>query len=101
MSERALEMWRKSQCCGGAPEQVVQVDIYGDGRVIGLVGLTTIFEQLHVLGRASDASVQDELVRMVAAKNYVPVKDEPIYGAALVREYAKFCAQKKKQEQKV
>jgi len=97
MSERGLEMWRKSQCCGGAPEQVVQVDIYGDGRVIGLVGLTTIFEQLHVL--AARPMHPCKLVKMVAAKNYVPVKDEPIYGAALVREYANFCAKKKKQEQ--
>ena len=89
-----LEMWRKSQCCGGTPEPIVQMDIYGDGRMIGLVGLMTIFEQLCALGRAPDASVQDELVKMVAAKNYVPPKDEPIYGAALVREYAKFCSQK-------
>ena len=94
MSGRGPDMWYKSQCCGGAPEQVAKVDIYGDGRMIGLVGLMTIFEQLCALGRAPDASVQDELVKMVAAKNYVPPKDEPIYGAALVREYAKFCSQK-------
>lgn len=101
MSERGLEMWRQSQCCGGSPEQVVQVDIYGDGRVIGLVALNQIFEQLDTLGRAPDASVQDELLKMVAAKNYVPPKAENDYSVALVREYAKFCAKKKKQEQKV
>ncbi len=100
MSGHGPDMWRQSQCCGGAREETVQVDIYGDARMIGLVSLTTIFEHLHALGRAPDASVQDELVKMVAAKNYVPSKDEGIYGAALLREYAKFCAQKKKQEQR-
>jgi len=78
----------------------VQLDLFGDGRLVGLVGLTQIFEQLYALGRAPDASVQDELVKMVAAKNYVPPKAEEVYRAALVRAYAKFCAKKKKQEQK-
>ena len=100
MSERGLDMWRKSQCCGGTPEQVVQVDLFGDGRMVGLVALNQIFEQLYAMGRAPDASVQDELVKMVAAKNYVPPKAEDVYGTGLVREYAKFCARKKKQEQK-
>ena len=32
--------------------------------------------------------------KVVVAKNGAPVKDEPIYGAAVLREYATFCAKK-------
>ena len=101
MSGRGPDMWRQSQCCGGQREEIVQVDICCDGRVIGLVGLTTIFEQLFILGRAPDESAKDELLKMVAAKNYVPPKAEPEYASGLLREYAKFCARKDTQKQKV
>jgi hypothetical protein len=98
MSGAGLGLWRISQCCGGSREEIVQVDIYRDGRGIGLVGLRTIFEQLLALGRAPDASVQDELLNMVAAKNYVPPRAEPEYAVGLLRGYAKFYAKKSKQE---
>ncbi len=88
-------MWRKSQCCGEARGDIVQVDLFGDGSTVGLMGLTEIFEQLYVMGRAPDASVQDEIVKMVATRNYVPRAAEALYGVALVREYAAFCVQKK------
>lgn len=52
MTERGLDMWHKSQCCGGQSEEIIHVDVYGDGQMIGLQGLTTIFEQLFALGRA-------------------------------------------------
>ena len=98
MTGRGLEMWRKSQCCDGPRGDIVQVDIFGDGSTIGLMGLTEIFEQLYLLRSAPNASVQDELVKMVAARNYVPRSAEAVYGAALVREYAIFCTQKKQSE---
>ncbi len=90
-------MWRKSQCCGESGGDIVQVDLFGNGSTVGLMGLTEIFEQLYLFGRAPNASVQDELVKMVAARNYVPRSAEALYGAALVRDAkrAKFCAQKK------
>lgn len=98
MTGRGLEMWRKSQCCDGPRGDIVQVDIFGDGSTVGLMGLTEILEQLYLMERALDASVQDELVKMVAARNYVPRSAEALYGAALVREYAIFCTQKKQSE---
>ena len=88
----SLEMWRKSQCCGGAGDEIVQL-LLGD-ETIGLVGLNQIFEQLYALGRAPEDSVKDELVKMVAAKNYVPPKAEAEYGTGLLREYKKFCSKK-------
>ena len=98
MTGRGLEMWRKSQCCDGPRGDIVQVDVFGDGSTVGLMGLTEILEQLYLMERALDASVQDELVKMVAARNYVPRNAEAVYGAALVREYAIFCTKKKQSE---
>lgn len=98
MAGRGPEMWRQAQCCGGEREEIVQVDLFGDGRVIGLIALNQIFEQLYALGRAPDVSVKDELVKMVAAKNYIPPKAEADYAAGLLREYVKFCARKDKQK---
>jgi hypothetical protein len=91
-------MWRQSQCCGGQREEIVQVDLFGDGRIVGLVALNQIFEQLYALGRPPDTSAQDELLKMVAAKNYIPTKAEDEYRVALLREYARFCAKKGKQK---
>lgn len=88
------EIWPRSSCCGGAPEEVVQVDIFGDGRTIGLVGLKTIFEQLYAMGRTPDALDAAEVVKMVAAQNYVPAAAQSTYGAALHREYAEFYSKK-------
>jgi len=34
--------------------------------------------------------------KVVVAKNGAPVKDEPIYGATLLREYATFCTKQGK-----
>ena len=93
MSGPGPDMWRKSQCCGGEGEEIVQIDICGE--TIGLIALDQIFEQLRALGRPPDASVQDELLKMVATKNYVPAKAEDEYRVALVREYARFCSKKK------
>ncbi len=98
MSGPGPDMWRKSGCCSGPRDEVVQVDLFGDGRIVGLIALNQIFEQLFALGRAPDASAKDELVKMVAAKNYVPPKAEAEYAAGLLREYAKFCAKQSKQK---
>jgi hypothetical protein len=73
------------------------VDIRGDGRTVGLVGLEAAFEQLYALGFGPDDPIQDELLAMVKARNYVPRAAEEAYKAALLREYAAFCAKKSRE----
>lgn len=86
--------WRTAGCCQGGTD-ITQVDIRGDGRTVGLVGLQAAFEHLYALGFGpDDASVQDELLALVKARNYVPRAAEELYKAALLREYAAFCAKK-------
>ncbi len=89
-----LGMEKKSACCGGERQDIVQIGIGDD--TIGLIALNQIFEQLYTLGRPPDTSVEDELLKMVATKNYVPRKAEDEYRVALLREYARYCSTKSK-----
>lgn len=86
-------MWRMASCCGGSDE-VTQVDIRGDGMTIGITGLKAAFEQLHAMGLGPEDSIQGELLAMIQARNYVPRFAEEVYKAALLREYAAFCAER-------
>jgi hypothetical protein len=74
------------------------VDIQGDGMTIGITGLKAAFEQLHAMGLAPANSIQDELLAMVQARNYVPRSAEEVYKSALLREYAAFCAKKDQED---
>ncbi len=87
-----LEIRKKSGCSCGENEPIEQIGIGDDS--IGLVGLSRIFEQLRVLGRSPDESVENELLLMVGARNYIPQSAEDEYRFALRREYAKYCAKK-------
>lgn len=93
MPGRGPMMWRTAGCCGG-DSSVTQVDIYGNGLTVGIVGLQAAFEQLYALGLDPDDSVQNELLAMIKAQNYVPQSAEEAYKTALLREYAAFCAKK-------
>ncbi len=84
----------KSACCSKPSEEIVQIGIGDDS--IGLVALNQIFAQLYAMGRAPDGSVEDELLKMVAARNYIPPRSEDEYRAALAREYSKYYATKSK-----
>lgn len=94
MVGRGPEMWRTASCCGGSSDDVVQLDLRGDGNTVGIVGLTAIFEQLYRAGFEPDAEVQEALLNLVAARNYVPRSARPLYATALLREYAAFCERK-------
>lgn len=87
-------VWKTAGCCG-ANLDVVQLDVRGDGRTVGIVGLTTAFEQLYALGLDAEDQVGEELLALIKARNYVPRSAEEAYKAALLREYAAFCARRK------
>ena len=96
MPGRGPMMWRMASCCSGSDE-VTQVDIRGDGMTVGITGLKAAFEQLHAMGRGPTDSIQDVLLTMVEARNYVPRSAQEAYKAALLREYATFCANKRQE----
>lgn len=84
----------EEQGCSVVPASPVPIDLYVDGRTIGVIGLKAVFEQFYRSGRQPDAVCADELAKIVAAKNEVPADAASGLGAALLREYAKFHAEK-------
>ena len=94
MPGRGPLMWRTAGCCGGRDAEVTRVAIDDRGFTVGIVGLKQVFEQLSTMGRKPEAGVRDELLAMVKSRNYVPPSAEERYKAALLREYAAFCASK-------
>ena len=91
-------MWQTAGCCGGGDAEVTQVAIDDRGFTVGIIGLKQVFEQLYAMGRKLEAAVCDELLAMVKTRNYVPPSAEERYKAALLREYAAFCASKEIRE---
>ena len=83
---------RQAQCGCRQNDEIVQI-LLGD-EIIGLVALDQIFEQLYKLGRAPDELVKDELLKMVAARNYIPRQAETEYATGLLSEYRKYCERK-------
>ncbi len=80
-------------CCPQGDMHVTQIDLFGDGRTVGLIGLKTVFDQLMLLGRRPEEVTADELVAMLRAqRNYIPDRAKAAYAAALLREYAAYWA---------
>jgi hypothetical protein len=92
MSETGPMMGRMCTC--GGDKEITQIDVLGNGTTIGLAGVRPAFETLYAAGVAPDERAGDELLAMIKAGNYVPRPAEPLYKAALVREYAAFCRRK-------
>ncbi len=83
-------------CCPKGDDNVTQLRLR-DGLTVGIMGLTTAFEQLLAMGRSPDEATDEELLGMARArKNYIPSKAsiEAIYATALRREYAAFYARR-------
>jgi hypothetical protein len=92
MPGRGPMMWRTAGCCGGGDAEVTQVAMDDRGFTVGIIGLKQVFEQLYTMGRKPEDRVCDELLAMIKTRNYVPPSAEERYKAALLREYAAFCA---------
>lgn len=58
--------------------------------LIGLRGLTEIFEELAARSWESPAAAQEEVLRRAAGANYIPSGARDDYGRALWREFRRF-----------
>ena len=88
--------WLTGACCPKGDDNVTQLRLR-EGHTVGMIGLTTVFEQLLAVGRSPDEATDEELLGMVRArKNYIPSKAsiEATYTTALRREYAAFYARR-------
>ncbi|RLF30361.1 MAG: hypothetical protein DRN07_08725, partial [Thermoplasmata archaeon] len=61
----------------------------------GMLGLDEMFEELYEAGRAPDETLVPELLAGARKDNYIPAAAEEDYAAALLREYRKYCEQRK------
>lgn len=78
------------------PDKITQIYI-GRG-LVGLSGLAEIFQELAPSPLESTEALQDELLRRVAAQNYVPSEARPAYRQALWREFRRFRGEKVEEE---
>jgi uncharacterized metal-binding protein len=75
-------------CGSGIPVQTIDVG----GKQVILAGLPLIFHQMHEAGRQPEEGAAAELLETVKVYNPIPAGAEADYAAALLREYAGYCA---------
>jgi uncharacterized metal-binding protein len=74
-------------CGSGIPIQKVVID----GRMVTLVALPLIFEQLREAGKAPSDGTARQLLETVRVYNPVPAGEEETYAMTLLREYKAYC----------
>lgn len=70
------------------PDKITQ--IYVGQRLVGLAGLEEIFQDLARSPLEAPGALQEELLRRVAARNYLPPGSRPAYRQALWREFRRY-----------
>lgn len=80
-------------CGSGIPIQKVAID----GQPVMLVALSLIFQQFREAGKAPDNGIERELLETVKVYNSIPAEAEEAYAAALLCEYAAYCAKQEVQ----
>ncbi len=75
-------------CGSGIPIRKMLID----GRVVDVLAATPIFEQFRAAGKVPGEATGPELLDTVKLYNAVPAGEEASYAAALLREYAAYCA---------
>lgn len=88
----------KGACCPPSVEGVTYLKVGPQERMVGMMGLETVFQQLDVLGREPGTVTDSELVDMARKSNYIPAGAaiEAEYAVALREAYARFCDRRSK-----
>ena len=75
------------------PDEIKQISVAG--RLTGIVGLDDAIRQaVNALPEgADDSTIAKEILRLIAAKNYIPDKLLPAYRDAVLREFKKYLGQ--------
>jgi hypothetical protein len=77
---------REKPCCAAeALRRVRRIEV--GGVVVGLVMLDDILADTIALNLSGEIAIGDELIRQVKIYNYIPKEAEPLYRAAILREY--------------
>ena len=77
---------REKPCCAAeALRRVRRIEV--GGVVVGLVMLDDILADTIALNLSGEIAIGDELMKQVKIYNYIPKEAEPLYRAAILREY--------------
>ncbi|KUG20762.1 hypothetical protein ASZ90_009488 [hydrocarbon metagenome] len=77
---------REKPCCAAeALRRIRQIEV--GGIPVGLAMLDDILADVIDRGLSGETAIADELIRQVKIYNYLPKGAEPLYRAALLREY--------------
>lgn len=77
---------REKPCCAAeAMRRIRRIDV--GGVVVGLAMLDDILADVIDTGITGETAIGDELLKRVKIYNYIPKGAEPLYMAALLREY--------------
>ncbi|WP_214021587.1 hypothetical protein [Methanoculleus sp.] len=74
---------RENPCCAAEAMRRIEVG----NVVVGLAMLDGILADVMERGLSGVTAVGDELLKQVKIYNYIPKEAEPLYRAALLREY--------------
>lgn len=77
----------RPSCCVPDSAGSVKKLTLPDGFRIGIVGLDNILNEVNGLNLVDAEAVREELIKKVAAHNYIPSDKETDYSAALLQEY--------------
>ncbi len=78
-------------------DDVTQIRI--GGNLIGITGLKQVMEAMaSEYAGQSDEAIGSEMIRLLAAKNYIPRGAEDRYAVALVREFRRFLGEPVEEE---
>jgi uncharacterized metal-binding protein len=89
-AEEAEPVEATCSCGSGIPVTKLTID----GKAVELIALRPILEQFRAAGKPPDATTAAELLNTVKIYNEVPEGAEASTSATLLREYARFCADK-------
>ncbi|MDN5339606.1 MAG: hypothetical protein PWQ30_715 [Euryarchaeota archaeon] len=77
---------REKPCCAAeALRRIRRIEV--GGVVVGLAMLDDVLADVIEHGITGVTAIGDELMRQIKIYNYIPKEAEPLYRAALLREY--------------
>ena len=87
--EPQVEVQATCSCGSGIPIRKMLIG----GQTVGVLAATPIFDQFRLANRPPDEAIARELLDTVKLYNAVPAGEEESWAAALLREYAAYCAE--------
>jgi len=87
----SLEVQEPVQATCSCGSGISVQDVVIDGQTVTLIALPLIFQQFRDSGKSAPNDLARELLENVKIYNHVPIGEDEVYAASLLREYSAFC----------